>query len=228
VGKNSKRWEKRYPNVGHLYPPRTPYFELFKNTSPPIKDSWITFKADLPELHKLVSKKTSFASFIDSSGELMHLIDDIVLLARDYGEKAFWLAQSQFMKILNLLFSSQKIGEGKYKILKGSFQKQYSKDVARAMNLLNQNFTTSLTLDDIAKQVNISKSTLCHKFQKETLLSPMAVRMHCKIEAAKGLLLKGEPLKVIAEHMGFCDPFHLSKRFKQIEGVSPKKFLSSG
>ncbi len=225
VGRNAQKWNRRPKNVAHLYPPKTPYFELLQDAPLPIIDSWITFKCELPELYQLVSRKTLFASFIDGSGEIMQLIDEIVLLARDYGEKAFWQAQAKFLEILDLLLYARKIGEGKYKISKITFQKQYSNDVAKAMEILNQNFERNLTLDDVARAINVSKSTLCHKFQKETGFSPMSMRLRCRIEAVKGLLLKGEPLKNIAEQTGFCDQFHLSKRFKQIVGLSPKKFL---
>jgi AraC-like DNA-binding protein len=39
--------------------------------------------------------------------------------------------------------------------------------------------------------------------------------------AAKRIAETNQPLRVIAEELGFCDEFHFSRRFKQIAGVSP-------
>ena len=46
-----------------------------------------------------------------------------------------------------------------------------------------------------------------------------------RINAVKNLLVKGESIKFIAAHMGFCDEFHLSKVFKKASGLSPSVYL---
>lgn len=55
----------------------------------------------------------------------------------------------------------------------------------------------------------------------------MNARLRMRIEFAKTLLLKGQTLKAIAAETGFCDPFHLSKTFKQVTGHSPRQFVES-
>jgi transcriptional regulator GlxA family with amidase domain len=70
-------------------------------------------------------------------------------------------------------------------------------------------------------------STLAHRYRQETGEPPMLKLTRLRINLAKGLLLKGQPLKAIAEAAGFSDAFHLSKTFKRLEGAAPKHFLAS-
>ena len=49
--------------------------------------------------------------------------------------------------------------------------------------------------------------------------------INLRIDHAKHLLLRGVPLKQIAQEAGFSDAFHLSKTFKHVEGISPRGFL---
>ena len=46
-----------------------------------------------------------------------------------------------------------------------------------------------------------------------------------RINRARGMILKGQPLKTVAAATGFSDAFHLSKTFKSIEGLSPRAWL---
>jgi transcriptional regulator GlxA family with amidase domain len=84
-----------------------------------------------------------------------------------------------------------------------------------------------LRLDEVARHFNVSVSTLCHRYQAETGESPMSARLRMRIELAKNLLLKGQTLKAVALDTGFCDPYHLSKTFKQLAGLSPRQFIVS-
>jgi len=40
----------------------------------------------------------------------------------------------------------------------------------------------------------------------------------------KQRFIMGEPLKVIAGDLGFCDVCHLSRIFSRVEGVSPREY----
>lgn len=48
-----------------------------------------------------------------------------------------------------------------------------------------------------------------------------------RMNAIRGLLLRGHRLKNIAAQTGFCDEYYLSKFFKRSEGMSPRAWLRS-
>jgi len=56
-------------------------------------------------------------------------------------------------------------------------------------------------------------------------IKPSDYIMRRRIERAKQRLwTTEEPLRAIAESLGFSDAFHLSKSFKRIAGMSPRDF----
>jgi AraC family transcriptional regulator of arabinose operon len=49
-----------------------------------------------------------------------------------------------------------------------------------------------------------------------------------RMRSAKARLLNtDDPVKVIAADLGFEDPYHFSRRFKNLEGMSPENFRKS-
>jgi len=70
----------------------------------------------------------------------------------------------------------------------------------------------------------MSVSALAHRYRAATGETPMTTVKRARLDLAKGLLAKGYRLKEIASQVGFADEFHLSKTFKQVEGVSPRAY----
>ena len=65
-------------------------------------------------------------------------------------------------------------------------------------------------------------------FKQITGTSPHDFRLKLRIDAAKALLKTTDcTLAVIANQVGFKDPFHFSSYFKKITGLSPQKFRES-
>jgi AraC-like DNA-binding protein len=92
---------------------------------------------------------------------------------------------------------------------------------------MKSHLSERLTLRRLAREAHVAVSTLSHAYRSQTGEPPMATLMRYRIDAAKGLLLKGYRLKAIAEQTAFSDAFHLSKAFKKLEGRSPRAFLRS-
>jgi len=77
-------------------------------------------------------------------------------------------------------------------------------------------------LDALVAELGIEKSYFIRLFKKRVGVSPMKYAMHLKMSAAADLLRGGsEPLAVVAGQVGFADPYHFAKCFKQWSGVAP-------
>ncbi|OGV68118.1 MAG: hypothetical protein A2498_16350 [Lentisphaerae bacterium RIFOXYC12_FULL_60_16] len=81
---------------------------------------------------------------------------------------------------------------------------------------------------ELAKRCHTSTSTLAHTFKSETGYSVHAYVMSCRVLTAKGLLLSGCSVSEVATRLGFSNPFHFSRIFRQHEGVSPRQFKQMG
>ena len=70
----------------------------------------------------------------------------------------------------------------------------------------------------------MSKSDFCHKFSHDVGTSPMKYFRQIRMAKAKELLSKGYNVSEASEKLGFENPFHFSKLFKQVIGITPSDF----
>ena len=63
-----------------------------------------------------------------------------------------------------------------------------------------------------------------HRFKQETGVAPGRAYRQMRIQLARQLLASGLNVKETSEHLGFDNPFHFSRLFRQIEGIPPQQF----
>ena len=91
--------------------------------------------------------------------------------------------------------------------------------------VIEKNFLTLRSLDQIAEECNIDSAYLCRLFKRFGNRSPYQYLMRMKMNfAAKRLQSTNSSVKEIAFELGFSDPFHFSRVFKRIFGISPSTF----
>lgn len=228
VGQRSHTWRERPPRVGHLYPPRVPYAEDLRKAPKPIEDAWVIFTGgERIGLPKLIPRGYLYARFIDPEGVGQPLLQKAARIGKEEGHNGFWKAQAVLCEIIGLLISSRHVKDESYQVGSGSRKSDLSSWAESVQDYLQTQCARPIHLNDIARHFNVSLSTLCHRYHVETGESPINARLRMRVEIAKTLLLKGQPLKAIAVETGFCDPYHLSKIFKQMTGLSPRRFVES-
>lgn len=107
-------------------------------------------------------------------------------------------------------------------------QMTYSTLIEDALVILQERVEDALDLDELCRELSVSKCHFIRNFKKYTGLPPMRYFMGLKIETAKVMLAQSDiPLKQIADRLAFADEFHFSKRFKKVAGRSPSEFRLS-
>ncbi|MDB5085167.1 MAG: two-component system response regulator [Bacilli bacterium] len=100
--------------------------------------------------------------------------------------------------------------------------------IRRALRYMLQNYSSNLSLQDIADYVKLSRSYLSDLFSKETGETVSQVLTQIRIEKAKRLLeLQNSHTYEVAEKVGFVDAKHFSKVFKRYTGLSPREYRES-
>ena len=90
---------------------------------------------------------------------------------------------------------------------------------------IEQHFHRLRTLKQIAEECHTSNAYLCRLFRRYDHQSPYQFLLRLKMNyAAARLQQSGSLVKQIAELVGFADPFHFSRVFKNVLGVSPAAF----
>jgi AraC-like DNA-binding protein len=97
--------------------------------------------------------------------------------------------------------------------------------LAEAKAMLDVDLEIKIAPKTVARNLDMSYETFRKGFQKQFGVSPGLYRTQRRISVARRLLkLTTMTQQQIAEHLGFSDEFHFSKRFKQIEGVTPREY----
>ncbi len=79
------------------------------------------------------------------------------------------------------------------------------------------------SLELIAHRLKCSSQIFRKRFRALAGIPPGAWRERRRLDAACDLL-RTHPVAVVASRLGFCDPFHFSRRFRQRHGISPQGF----
>jgi transcriptional regulator GlxA family with amidase domain len=102
-----------------------------------------------------------------------------------------------------------------------------STEVRKAQELLTGTGARSRSLADLAVDLGLSYDQLRRRFTTELGQPPAAYRRQRRVEQTAAMLRTTNlGLREIAETLGFADEFHLSRRFKQHYGVSPREYRS--
>jgi AraC-like DNA-binding protein len=101
--------------------------------------------------------------------------------------------------------------------------------VNRIGDYVNDHVCEHITLEELAKSVNMSKYHFCRRFKEETGLTPMQYVIRRKVDASKYFLqYTGDAVQLIAERFGFTDQSHYARLFRRFTGMTPRAYRRKG
>jgi AraC-like DNA-binding protein len=105
-------------------------------------------------------------------------------------------------------------------------KKQDARDMIKDTVLyMRKELSAKLTVQDMAKENNLSASHFSSLFRKGTGMSPMDYFIHLKLQKACLMLYNSDiKIKEIACTIGYEDPYYFSRLFKKYMRVSPDKY----
>ena len=92
---------------------------------------------------------------------------------------------------------------------------------------INEHLAEKITLEQVAKHLLVSQSTISHLFQKQFGTSFYHFIIQRRLIAAKNGILSGIPLQQIWETCGFPDYSSFYRSFKKEYGISPREFRNA-
>jgi AraC family transcriptional regulator len=86
---------------------------------------------------------------------------------------------------------------------------------------------TDLTVSGIAQAVNMSPYHFTRLFKESTGQAPYQYVVEARARKAKELLTTGRfTISEVALRVGFADQSHLTRHFKRVFGLTPKRLLN--
>ncbi len=99
--------------------------------------------------------------------------------------------------------------------------------LVRAVDYIQDQLNTDLTVSAIAQAVGLSPDHFTRLFKESTGQSPYRYVVEARVRKAKELLTTGKfTISEAAHYVGFVDQSNLTRHFKRVFGLSPKRLLS--
>lgn len=101
-----------------------------------------------------------------------------------------------------------------------------SHEIARVVDALRAcRYRDAFSLADMAAISRMPVETFRKRFTAELGIPPLGYLQFLKMERAKTLLREGMSVRQTGVEIGMPDPYHFSKQFKHIVGMSPTAYL---
>jgi len=101
-------------------------------------------------------------------------------------------------------------------------RRQYSPPVQRALSLIEAGVGQSITVNELAGRIGISRRELLRLFRKELNNTPSRVLGQRRLDRARSLILNtGLSMATIAESVGFSSQSHLTSSYHLQFGITP-------
>lgn len=99
--------------------------------------------------------------------------------------------------------------------------------VRRGLELLHTSFTQNLSLDDLAREVGLSKFHFAHCFRESVGMAPHQYQKLLRLQHGRRLLENGCSVGEAGARSGFADAAHFTRAFSCWLGVAPSKWASA-
>ncbi|TVT82034.1 AraC family transcriptional regulator [Pseudomonas sp. H3(2019)] len=153
------------------------------------------------------------------------MLDAVLRLARllDTPKDIAMLAPLIRREILYRLLRSPQ-GHRLYEIAVANSQ---SHRIGQAIKWLNGNYEQPLRIDELAKEVNLSVSTLHHRFKAMTAMSPLQYQKQLRLQEARRLMLaEGIDASAAGYRVGYESPSQFSREYSRLFGAPPLRDLA--
>ncbi|PTL76984.1 AraC family transcriptional regulator [Vitiosangium sp. GDMCC 1.1324] len=196
--------------------PRAPYL-CFRLDIDPGEIAEVSLQAGLPAP---AQRTPSRGLFLDQACPRM--LDAVLRLVRllDTPEDIPALAPLAVREILYRLLKSEH-GWQLNQIATAGSQAQR---IARAIGWLKEHFAEPLRIEDIARKVHMSTSSLHHHFKAVTAMSPLQYQKQLRLQEARRLLLSEDVDAATAGfRVGYESPSQFSREYSRLFGAPPAR-----
>jgi len=94
--------------------------------------------------------------------------------------------------------------------------------IARIIDWLKENYTGTLRIDALAKQVSMSTSTFHHHFKSLTAMTPLQFQKMLRLNEARRIMLTEQAdAATVAFHVGYESASQFNREYSRLFGAPP-------
>ncbi len=206
-------------NECFVLPALTPH-EYYSSPTNPWTIYWIHFKGEMGDFFCNALKDSVLLPPSQSSriGDRLRVFEDIYnALMMGFSRENLEFAASALYYFL---------GSIKYlEAYRGATKNQERNLIEDAIWYMKENIEKSITLSSLSHYVGYSDSYFSAIFKSKTGKTPIAYMLHLRMQTACHLLdFSDMKINQICHKVGISDPYHFSKLFTKIVGLSPSAY----
>jgi AraC-like DNA-binding protein len=196
-------------------------FDIDPNFLSPSSESIIYQKYVMPFLQSKSNSAIALSTSIPWQNKVLECIDNLFKL---YTKQEFGFELHMYSIILNVLYlmvsnTTDYITEVSTNAFAGDQR------IKEMLSYIHENYKQKLTLEDVAKAANISRSECCRFFKQMTGSTPFEYLISYRINQSITLLKKTNlPVTEIAEEVGFGSVSYYIEKFRKHTNFTPKEF----
>ncbi|HAX51838.1 helix-turn-helix domain-containing protein [Muricomes intestini] len=196
--------------------PRGKRHKYYADNQDPWSILWVHFKGENTKYFPLDECRTVQINSKYSENRMAVFFNLIFrVLERNYTMGNFIYLSQVLSLLLAEVYYREKVDESSVQ----------DKHVTMVIRFMYKNLTKQLTLEEISREVDLSKSYLNSIFKEQTGRSPVDFFLHLKMQEACKLLQSTDMyIYEVSTKMGYTDPYYFSRIFKKVVGVSPKEY----
>ena len=108
-------------------------------------------------------------------------------------------------------------------VLEGNIANQ----IVKAITEIKDNFSQSINMKNLSKNIGMSESSLYNNFKKITTMSPLQFQKKIRLEEAKQMLINQNlDAAQVAFEVGYESPSQFSREYSRMFGMSPKAHVN--
>jgi len=191
-------------------------------------------KVDLGRIAKILLKLDTFtpsqpptemtnASGFHISAMSDHLLDPVIRLLRtlDSPRDVAMLSESIVDEIYYRLLCDEQVGFGPFR--HHLEQRGQIQQIARAVNHLQANLKTIVSVEQLAQVSNMSVSAFHRIFKEVMHITPLQYAKALKLHRAQNLLQEGQTASEASLSVGYNSPAQFSREYKRFFGLTPSE-----
>lgn len=159
-------------------------------------------------------------------------------VALAHWSEAFTDSLLRLLQLVDNQAESAILGEGRlrelyYAILQGeaghSARRAFGvgNEIARSIEYLSSHLDETVTIDDMASQVGMSRAVFHRKFKQATTMSPIQFVKSMRLNNAAMKIAAGKNVSEAAMEVGYMSSSQFSREFKRLYGQSPREWSHS-
>ncbi len=172
-----------------------------------------------------ILENTELTSFLfhddsDWQGELLSEIKKIDAVYQEKGDCYEMKIISMLMKVWCLFYEDVKCVLQQQNIPNKKLNK-----IKTILSFIHENYTSKISLEDIARSANVSKSECSHFFKQYMHETPFEYLLHYRIEKSLPILLDANRnITETSLAVGFSNASYYTEIFKRFMGITPKAY----